>query len=147
MSWHCSGSTNQEMVKKLKDANILSTERAVESMLKIDRGKYCHEDNPYLDRPRKIGYNVTISAPHMHAYALSMLTDQLVDSARVLDVGSGSGYLTACMGYMVGPRGRVIGIDHIPELVKIATENLQNDYPSFIKEGRVKFIGIIILLS
>ena len=34
-------------------------------MLAVDRGKYCHESDPYMDRPRKIGYNVTISAPHM----------------------------------------------------------------------------------
>lgn len=34
-------------------------------MLAVDRGNYYHESNPYLDQPRKIGYNVTISAPHM----------------------------------------------------------------------------------
>lgn len=34
-------------------------------MLAVDRARYYHESNPYLDQPRKIGYNVTISAPHM----------------------------------------------------------------------------------
>jgi protein-L-isoaspartate O-methyltransferase len=29
---------------------------------------------------------------------------------RALDVGSGSGYLTACMALMVGTAGRVVGI-------------------------------------
>jgi protein-L-isoaspartate(D-aspartate) O-methyltransferase len=29
---------------------------------------------------------------------------------RALDVGSGSGYLTACMALMVGSRGKVVGI-------------------------------------
>jgi hypothetical protein len=31
--------------------------------------------------------------------------------AKVLDVGSGSGYLTACLGHLVGDQGKVIGID------------------------------------
>lgn len=37
----------------------------------------------------------------MHAYALEVLSDKLIEGARVLDVGSGSGYLTACMAAMV----------------------------------------------
>ena len=36
-----------------------------------------------------------------HAHALEILKDHLYEGARALDVGSGSGYLTACMGYMV----------------------------------------------
>jgi len=47
------------------DAGILTSDRAEAAMLAVDRAKYCHEPDPYLDRPRRIGYNVTISAPHM----------------------------------------------------------------------------------
>lgn len=47
------------------DAGILAADRAEAAMLAVDRAKYCHESDPYLDRPRRIGYNVTISAPHM----------------------------------------------------------------------------------
>ncbi|XP_031845383.1 protein-L-isoaspartate(D-aspartate) O-methyltransferase isoform X2 [Nomia melanderi] len=140
MAWHCSGSTNQEMVAKLKEAGILATSKAEAAMLAIDRGNYCHEPEPYLDRPRRIGFNVTISAPHMHANALSILTDQLFEGAKALDVGSGSGYLTACMAFMVGAGGRVIGIDHIPELIEFSKKNVQKDCSHFLKEGRIKFV-------
>ncbi|XP_076175153.1 protein-L-isoaspartate(D-aspartate) O-methyltransferase [Ptiloglossa arizonensis] len=140
MAWYCHGRTNQEMVEKLKDAGILRTDKAEAAMLAVDRARYCHERQPYLDHPRRIGYNVTISAPHMHAHALSILSDQLFDGAKALDVGSGSGYLSACMAFMVGPRGRVIGIDHIPKLIEISTKNVNEDCPHFMKEGRVKFI-------
>ena len=44
---------------------------------------------------------------------------------RALDVGSGSGYLTACMALMVGETGRAVGIDHIDELVAWAVSNIQ----------------------
>ncbi|XP_058801528.1 protein-L-isoaspartate(D-aspartate) O-methyltransferase-like [Phymastichus coffea] len=140
MAWHCSGSTNEEMVSKLKEAKIIGTEKAEAAMLAVDRAKYCHAADPYQDRPRQIGFNVTISAPHMHAYALTFLTDQLFDGAKALDVGSGSGYLTACMAHMVGPRGRVLGIEHIPELVKISIKNVIEDNPHFIEDGRLKFL-------
>ncbi|XP_043500929.1 protein-L-isoaspartate(D-aspartate) O-methyltransferase-like [Polistes fuscatus] len=140
MAWHCNGVTNQEMVIKLKETGILTTARAEAAMLAVDRARYCHEADPYLDRPRKIGYNVTISAPHMHAYALSILSDQLFDGAKALDVGSGSGYLSACMAFMVGPRGRVVGIEHIPELIEVSTRNVREDCPHFLKDGRLIFV-------
>lgn len=81
-------------------------------MLAVDRGDFCSVA-PYADTPQSIGHNATISAPHMHAHALELLRDQLHPGARVLDVGSGSGYLAACMALMVGPTGHVVGIEHI----------------------------------
>lgn len=38
-----------------------------------------------------------------HAYALELLFDQLHEGAKALDVGSGSGILTACFARMVRP--------------------------------------------
>lgn len=35
---------------------------------------------------------------------LELLADQLVEGNRALDVGSGTGYLTACFALMVGPQ-------------------------------------------
>ncbi|XP_029674573.1 protein-L-isoaspartate(D-aspartate) O-methyltransferase-like isoform X3 [Formica exsecta] len=137
---HYKSRDGDKVERLFTDAGILATDRAEAAMLTVDRAKYCHESDPYLDRPRRIGYNVTISAPHMHAYALSILSDQLFDGAKALDVGSGSGYLSACMAYMVGSNGRVIGIEHIPELIEISTRNVREDNPHFLKENRIKFI-------
>jgi protein-L-isoaspartate(D-aspartate) O-methyltransferase len=66
----------------------------------VDRGHYS-KVNAYSDSPQGIGYGVTISAPHMHAQALEYLADHLQEGATCLDVGSGSGYLAACMALMV----------------------------------------------
>ncbi|XP_001602931.1 protein-L-isoaspartate(D-aspartate) O-methyltransferase [Nasonia vitripennis] len=140
MAWHCSGTTNEEMVIKLKEAGIIGTDKAKAAMLAVDRAKYCHKSDPYQDCPRQIGYNVTISAPHMHAYALTFLTEQLFDGAKALDVGSGSGYLTACMAHMVGPEGHVVGVDHIPELVELSIKNVQDGNPEFLEKGRITFL-------
>ena len=63
----------------------------------------------------------------MHAHTLELLKDVLKDGAAVLDVGSGSGYLTACMAYMSIPTGYAVGIDCVPELTIQAPENIKND--------------------
>lgn len=41
----------------------------------------------------------------------------------------------------VGPKGKVIGIDHIQDLVDDSVTNLKKDDPSLISSGRVKLIG------
>lgn len=109
-------------------------------MLETDR-KYYTPINPYMDSPQGIGFGVTISAPHMHAHALELLSNQLTEGAKALDVGSGSGYLTMCMALMVGETGRVVGIDHIPELVNFAKSNIEKHKPGFLKDNRIEFVG------
>ena len=38
---------------------------------------------------------------------------------------AGTGYLTACFALMVGPEGRAVGVEHIPELVATSIENIK----------------------
>jgi len=45
--------------------------------------------------------SVCVADAVQHAISLELLSDRLVEGATVLDVGSGSGYLTACMSVMV----------------------------------------------
>uniref|UniRef100_A0A8C0N259 Protein-L-isoaspartate O-methyltransferase n=2 Tax=Canis lupus familiaris TaxID=9615 RepID=A0A8C0N259_CANLF len=85
-------------------------------------------------------FQATISAPHMHAYALELLFDQLHEGAKALDVGSGSGILTACFARMVGSSGKVIGIDHIKELVDDSINNVRKDDPVLLSSGRVQLV-------
>lgn len=135
--------TNEEMVKKLGKRVLGGTapldKRVQKAMLTVDRAYYA-PDSPYSDHPQSIGYNATISAPHMHAHALELLKDQLTDGKRALDVGSGSGYLTACMAVMVGQTGRVVGIEHIPELVYISIQNIKSSSPTLLEKDRVKLV-------
>jgi len=58
---------------------------------------------------------------------LEALISQLYPGARALDVGSGSGYLAACMASVVGPSGKVVGIDHVQELVEESRKNVAKD--------------------
>lgn len=166
MAWRSHGRTNDELVDNLKRNGIFSNDRVATVMKQVDRANYC-SINPYQDGPQSIGYSVTISAPHMHASALQLLHGKLKPGTlkgfislhydytiihaftarriqkgnRCLDVGSGSGYLTACMGLMVAPNGKAIGIDHIDELVEFSRKNIQKDQPQLLSSGVVELVG------
>lgn len=43
--------------------------------------------------------------------------------------------------FRMGPTGRVVGIDHIPELVKMSIENILTGNPDLLETGRVKLVG------
>ncbi|CAG2058108.1 unnamed protein product, partial [Timema podura] len=140
MAWRSHGRDNADMIRNLKANGIIRSQIVEETMLKVDRGKYA-KFNSYMDAPQGIGYGVTISAPHMHGYALELLKDHLTEGEHALDVGSGSGYLTVCMALMVGETGRAIGIDHIQELVEFSRTNVMKDHPDLLESGRVKLVG------
>ena len=82
--------------------------------------------------------NQTISAPTMHANAIEYLKDSLGKGAKVLDIGSGSGYLTVCFAKMVldkriplsnEAQGKVMGIDVHPELIEYSQKIVDEKYP------------------
>ncbi|XP_043188317.1 protein-L-isoaspartate(D-aspartate) O-methyltransferase-like isoform X1 [Amphibalanus amphitrite] len=140
MAWRSHGTDNADMVRLLRGNGVIETDRVERIMRQVDRGNYCAH-NPYSDRPQSIGYGVTISAPHMHAYALENLSSRLQPGASVLDIGSGSGYLTACMALMVGENGVAVGVEHIEELVQQARRNIDKDQPQLISSGRVQLVA------
>ena len=78
-------------------------------MMAVDR-KYFAPKGPYYDSPCSIGFGATISAPHMHAFALEYMADRLKNSEKVLDVGSGSGILCVAMALLVPKDSKIYGI-------------------------------------
>jgi protein-L-isoaspartate(D-aspartate) O-methyltransferase len=79
--------------------------------------------NAALDRALPIGHHQTNSQPRTVVNMLTLLDAQ--EGQRVLDVGSGSGWTTALLGHLVGPSGRVLGVELVPELVAWSRENLR----------------------
>lgn len=111
----------------------------------VDRAHYA-PSSPYRDRPQSIGHEATISAPHMHATATENLLPYLLPTAqnpapRVLDIGSGSGYLTHVMAELVGERGGVVGVEHVPALRDLALANMgrSEEGRALLASGRVRF--------
>jgi len=135
-TWRAFSRSNDGLIDQLKDYQIISSDRVEKAMRAVDRGKYSADQSlAYFDQPHPIGHGQTISAPHMHAFCLEKLENKLKDGANALDVGSGSGYLTAAMARMVAPKGKVLGIEIVPELVEFAKNNLKEDQPQLLKDG------------
>jgi len=133
-SMRSQGKNNDDLINKLKQNDILTSSRVEKAMRQVDRSHFSSH-NPFYDSPQPIGYSVTISAPHMHVHALQHLEHHLQDGMKALDVGSGSGYLTACMAHMVGSTGKVIGIDHIAELVEESVTNIRKGNADLMESG------------
>lgn len=69
---------------------------------------------------------------------------------HILGLFSGTGYLTACFALMVGPQGRAVGVEHIPELVSLSIENIQKSAAAtLMKDGSlsVHVGGMISIIS
>lgn len=128
---------NKALVEYLKQNGTIKSNKVAEVMETIDRGLFVPNGaSAYVDSPMAIGYNATISAPHMHAACLELLEEHLKPGMHALDVGSGTGYLTACFAMMVGAQGRVVGVEHIPELVASSIEHInQSAASSLLKDG------------
>ncbi|KAF2293248.1 hypothetical protein GH714_040610 [Hevea brasiliensis] len=136
--WAGSGiSKNKAMVEHLQHYGVMSSKKVAEVMETIDRAFFVPDGTPaYVDSPMAIGYNATISAPHMHATCLQLLEEHLKPGMHALDVGSGTGYLTACFAVMVGPQGRAVGVEHIPELVTSSIKNIEKSAAApLLREG------------
>jgi len=166
-AWKSQGTNQRELVHQLRSKGIIRTDTIETVMEKVDRGNYCflrpkHESESkhlcYTDRALSIGLGQTISAPHMHAYALEELYPSVAAkirqekegvSPKILDVGCGSGYLTACLGRWLQQSsrattsrdkdkiGKVFGIDVRKDLVEMTRQNVERADGDLLADGVV----------
>lgn len=95
-----------------------------QALIEIPRKNFLPDDvasEAEFDQPLPIGYNQTNSQPTTVRMMLEWL-DPLPGN-KVLDVGSGSGWTTALLAWLVGPKGRVYAVEKVPELVKFGRGN------------------------
>jgi len=106
-----------QLLRSLEERGIQP--RILEAFAEIDREDFIPaelEKMAYDDIPLPIGKGQTISQPYTIAVMLSLL--ELKKGQKVLEIGSGSGYVLALISQIIGEKGRVFGMEVIPELVK-----------------------------
>jgi protein-L-isoaspartate(D-aspartate) O-methyltransferase len=93
------------------------------AMEKVPRHRFVPKDMEryaYRNRPLPIGYGQTISQPFLVAYMTELLG--VGKTAKVLEIGTGSGYQAAILGELVQ---EVYTIEIVEPLAKRATETLK----------------------
>jgi len=106
---------------QLRDRGI-SDPRVLDAMLRVPRHRFVPEpyrSQAYEDHPLPIGDDQTISQPYIVAIMLESL--QLAPTDKVLEVGTGSGYVTALLAELAQ---QVFSIERHPTLVEGACEVL-----------------------
>jgi len=114
------------LIAKLKREGVLKSPEIIRAFEKVPRERFVpakYKGLAYEDIPLPIGSGQTISQPTTIAIMLEALKVGKRD--KVLDVGSGLGYLAALLAE-IAKEGKVVSIEIIPELWKKAKENLRN---------------------
>ena len=126
----------KDLLSQLIREKMLSSQKVYNSMMEVDRADFA-PSRPYQNNAQRIGCNVVISAPDLHSYCLEALKDHLTEGSTVLDVGFGSGYLTAAMSKMMNDKGTVIGIEHIKELYDFGLNNICKHHKNLIDSQKI----------
>jgi len=139
-AYRAQGSNNDQLIDKLKAYHIVKSPAVYQAMKMVDRGDFsADKSEAYQDHPHSIGHGATISAPHMHAMCAEILEDYVTrPNARILDVGSGSGYLSAVFARMAKDSAKVIGIEYVPDLVDFALNNFKKNSKDLLETGKVQ---------
>ena len=131
--------TMGELCSELIDEKWIQSRKVYDVMMQVDRADFA-PTKPYQNFPQRIGYNVVISAPLLHAYCLEALKDYLTEGSTVLDIGFGSGYLTVAMSKMMNDKGKVIGIEHIKDLYNWGIDNMNKNHSDLIKNKKIELV-------
>lgn len=121
--------TQSLLVDQLIEEGCLKTPSIIDAFKKIDRAKFVPEElkeSAYLNIPLSIGKGQTISQPATVAFMLELL--QPKEGEKILDIGFGSGWLTAILAEIVATssrRGEVLAVEIIPEIFEWGKKNIE----------------------
>jgi protein-L-isoaspartate(D-aspartate) O-methyltransferase len=107
----------QIVARGVRDPRVLAAMRKVPRHLFVESAA---RSQAYEDHPVPIGDNQTISQPYIVALMTELL--ELPPKARVLEIGTGSGYQSAVLAEF---SAEVYSIEILPELARVAGQTLK----------------------
>lgn len=114
-----------DLIIYLRNSKLLTDDRVEYALRNIPRHEFVPEselDYAYNNKPLPIMKNQTISQPGV----VTRMTEWLdvKDGQNILEIGTGSGWQSAILSYLVGT-GNVYSVERHSELAKFAQENLK----------------------
>jgi len=131
----------EDLINELIQQGYLKTPEIIEAFKRIKREDFVLENlksQADVNAPLPIGWGQTISQPLTVAFMLELLQPKPGD--KILDIGSGSGWQTALLAYIVSKKssGKVFAIERIHQLVEFGKRNV-GKY-NFLKKRIVEII-------
>ncbi|MEM0465551.1 MAG: protein-L-isoaspartate(D-aspartate) O-methyltransferase [Candidatus Pacearchaeota archaeon] len=102
------------------------SEKIINAFSKVNREIFVPDELKefaYENHPLPIGYGQTISQPYTIAFMLSLL--DVKDGQKILEVGSGSGYVLALINEL-SKNLKIFGVEIIKELYEKSKKNLKS---------------------
>ncbi|MEX2016980.1 MAG: protein-L-isoaspartate O-methyltransferase [Candidatus Pacearchaeota archaeon] len=129
-----------QLLKSLKEEGF--SRDIIDSFYGVRREDFIPDNlksQAYEDTALPIGHGQTISQPYTIALMLSEL--DLKPGQKILEAGSGSGYVLALISKIVGKKGKVFGLEILKSLVAKSKVNLE-DYNNVKIYRRNGFNGL-----
>lgn len=114
------------LIEKLQREGVLKTPRIIRAFYKIRREDFLPEElkeSAQIDCALPTMHGQTISQPYTVAFMLELLDPR--EGQKILDVGSGSGWVAAMLAEIVGKKGRVYAVERIADLVEFGRKNAE----------------------
>lgn len=114
------------LTNNLMKRGYLRTSSIIEAFGNVERVDFVLPElelSANADVPLPIGYGQTISQPTTVAIMMELLDPR--EGQKILDIGSGSGWTTALLAYIVGEKGKVISLERIKELCDFGRKNVK----------------------
>ncbi len=129
---------NEDLVNLLISLGVLRSKNIIEAFMKVDRKLFVvkeYRKDAYSNKALPSLCNQTISQPSVVALMLEYLKPN--KKCKVLEVGSGTGYVLALLSFLCK---EVYGVERNKELVEFSKKNLEKlkikNVKVFWKDGR-----------
>ncbi len=118
--------TKSELLAYLEKQGF--SDKIVNAFKKVKREKFTpkkYREQAYENHPLPLStkYRSTISQPYTIAFMLRLL--ELTDNQKILEIGSGSGYVLALIN-KISKKSKIYGVERIEELVEKSSKVLKN---------------------
>ncbi len=105
---------------------IITDENLKSAFFEVDRADFLPadlKDEAYSDKDLDFGYGEEVNSPVLVAQMLAAL--QLKPGDKVLDLGTGSGYVLTIIAKTIGAQGRVYGVERNQQIASFARTRLE----------------------
>jgi protein-L-isoaspartate(D-aspartate) O-methyltransferase len=113
------------LIEQMIKSRILKTPKIIDAFEKISRHEFVTKEyvnSSYMDFALPTLRESTISQPSTVAIMTEALDPR--EGEKILEIGTGSGWQTSLLAYIIGNKGKVVSIEFDPDLVEFAKKNI-----------------------